>query len=289
MKPFTIYHLFYNSFLSVQQSLVNIIVKEAAPNLIYLLGASISRRRTESIFQQSAPSSHQIPSCFLFILMQDLANKETHDWQDKLENNCKALMPVTIIVLQKSSFEEWLNNGHPFATSVQQTAPVIYKSGKFDLPNCILSNNEEQIKSLEKFHLDGLIKSKEFYAGSELFRIRKQHAMAAFMLHQCVEQSLRTILKIGTGYHANTHSIDRLIRYTGLVSYQLPDVFPQNTEIEKRLFCLLQKAYIDPRYKEDYRIANDDLLQLTEKAQQIITIVSEVGKQILSSMRSTLS
>jgi len=211
-----------------------------------------------------------------------------YDWQDKLENNCKALLPITIIVLQQSSFEEWLDDGHPFAANVQQTAPIIYQSEQFCLPTRIPANNEEKVKSLEKFHLDGLIKSKEFFAGSELFRIRKQHAMAAFMLHQCVEQSLRTILKIGTGYHANTHSIDRLIRYTGLVSYQLLDVFPQQTEAEKRLFSLLQKAYIDPRYKEGYQIGNDDLLRLTAKAQQIVTITSEVGKQILSSIRSTL-
>ncbi|NCI46712.1 HEPN domain-containing protein [Sediminibacterium sp. WSJ-3] len=285
MKPFTIYHLFHNLFLSVQQSLVNVIVREANPDLIYLLGASISRRRTESIFQQSAPTSHHISSCFLLILMQDLGNKETHDWQDKLENNCKTLLPVTIIVLQQSSFEEWLTNGHPFAANVQEIAPIIYKSEQFCLPDRISTNNEEQLKSLEMFHLEGLRKSKEFLAGSELFRIRKQHAMAAFMLHQSVEQSLRTILKIGTGYHSNTHSIDRLIRYTGLVSYQLPDVFPQQTEADKRLFSLLQKAYIDPRYKEGYQIGNDELLQLTAKAQQIIMITSEVGKQILSSIR----
>ncbi|WP_161834640.1 HEPN domain-containing protein [Sediminibacterium soli] len=217
--------------------------------------------------------------------MQDLGNKETHDWQDKLENNCKTLLPVTIIVLQQSSFEEWLTNGHPFAANVQEIAPIIYKSEQFCLPDRISTNNEEQLKSLEMFHLEGLRKSKEFLAGSELFRIRKQHAMAAFMLHQSVEQSLRTILKIGTGYHSNTHSIDRLIRYTGLVSYQLPDVFPQQTEADKRLFSLLQKAYIDPRYKEGYQIGNDELLQLTAKAQQIIMITSEVGKQILSSIR----
>ncbi len=264
--------------------MVDIIVREANPDLIYLLGASISRRRSESIFQQCAPTSHYIANCCLCILMQDLVNKETHDWQDKLENNCRALLPVTIIVLQKKTFDEWLINGHRFARNVQHTAPIIYKAAKFDLPDCASTNDEEQLKSLEKLHLDGLRKSQEFLAGSELFRIRKQYAIAAFMLHQCVEQSLHTLLKIGTGYHVNTHNIDRLIRFASLVSYQLPDVFPQNTEIEKRLFSLLQKAYIDPRYK-DYQITNDDLLLLTERAKQIVTIVSEVGKQILYSMR----
>ena len=98
------------------------------------------------------------------------------------------------------------------------------------------------------------------------------------MLHQSAEQALRTLLKIGTGYHVNTHNIDRLIRYAGLVSYQLPDILPQKTEQQKRLFGLLQRAYVDARYKEDYKISTDDLLYLMEKVQQIHDILSAIGK-----------
>ena len=50
-----------------------------------------------------------------------------------------------------------------------------------------------------------------------------------------------------------------------MVSYQLPEiVFGNNKENDKRLFNLLQKAYIDTRYKNDYCINTGDLLALTE-------------------------
>jgi HEPN domain-containing protein len=278
MNPFTIYHFSKDAYLSNQQRLVDIIVKAANPEMIFLLGASLYRRRSESIFQQSAPASQHMADYFLLILMESLANKELHEWQDKIESHCKAFIPVTTLVLQKSTFEEWLREGNPFAINVQQSAVVIYNSGNYNLPLSQIANHDAAIITIEKCLTEGLTKAKEFLAGSELYRIRKQHSMAAFMLHQSAEQALRTLLKVGTGYHANTHSIDRLLRYAGLVSYQLPDIFPQKTEEDKRFFNLLQKAYIDTRYKEDYKISNDDLLCLTEKVRCIHEILSDVGK-----------
>ncbi len=115
MKPFTIYHLCRESFSSLQQPLVDIIVKAAKPDMIFLLGASLHRRRSESIFNESAPISQHISDCFFLVLIQDLSNKELHEWQDKIENNCKSVMPVTTIDLQSTTFEEWLKAGHKFA------------------------------------------------------------------------------------------------------------------------------------------------------------------------------
>jgi uncharacterized protein len=282
MRPFTIYHLHQNLFLFHQQQLIDLVVKAASPDKIFLLGASLHRRRSESIFNTVAPSSQYISDCFLLILIKDTSNKELHEWQDKIETNCKVLMPVTTIVLQKAIFEEWLKKGHCFAVNVLQSAVLIYASGNFELQGDQISSDNIG-KPIEKFFVEGLTKAKEFLAGSELFRVRKQHAMAAFMLHQSAEQALRTLLKAATGYHANTHSIDRLLRYAGLVSYQLPDIFPQKTQEERRLFSLLQKAYIDTRYKEDYKINTDELLCITEKVRRIHEIVSDVGKDLFAS------
>lgn len=286
MNSFSIHHLCQDYFFSIQQPLIDIILKAANPEMIFLLGTSLNRRGNESIFHQPAPDSLHVSNCFLLILIKDRNNKELYEWQDKIENDCKALMPVTTIVLQHTTFEEWLKQGHFFAASVLQSAVLIYNSGNFGFPD-YKPASAAITKPSEKHLLEGLTKAKEFLAGSELFRVRKQHAMAAFMLHQSAEQALHTLLKAGTGYHANTHSIDKLLRYASLVSYQLPDIFPQKTEEEKRLFNLLQKAYTDSRYKEDYKISTDDLLCITEKVRRILEILSGLDKNLISSTALT--
>ncbi|MCW3090489.1 MAG: hypothetical protein JWP81_1558 [Ferruginibacter sp.] len=287
MRPFTIYHLYIDSFSAQQEKLVSIIVEIAKPDMIFLLGASLYRRRSESIFNTTAPTSQHTADYFLLILIPDISNRELHEWQDKIEHHCKALMPVTTIVLQTSTFEEWLKTDHPFAYTVLRSAAQIYDAGNLSFPAPGAINELTNKKDLEKYFTEGLNKSKEFLAGAELFRVREQNTMAAFMLHQSSEQALQVMLKIGTGFHSNTHSIDRLIRYASLVSYQLPDIFPQKSESDKRLFNLLQKAYIDTRYKEDYKISMPELLSLTEKVRRLQEILADIGKAKFNSSASS--
>ena len=282
MKPFTIYHLCSELFSFQQEKLSSVIVETAKPDMIFLLGASLYRRRTESIFCTIAPSSQHTADFVLLILIKDLSNKEHHEWQDKIEQHCKVVMPITTIVLQTSTFEEWLKGGHPFASTVCQSAVTIYNAGNLSSVASIQTSATAAPKDLEKYYAEGLHKAKEFLTGAELYTLRQQNTMAAFMLHQAAEQTLRTLLKAGTGFHANTHSIDRLLRYAGLVSWQLPDIFPQKTAEEKRLFSLLQKAYIDTRYREDYKISDDELVYLAAKVRRIYEILVDVGKGIFN-------
>ena len=236
-------------------------------------------RSIKSIFQTSAVGSQYMSNYIVLVLLENLNNKEPHEWQDKIENQG---IPVTSIVLSVYTFNEWLKAGHRFAINVQQSAEILYDSGSLQLQASHTATPHDEQIGIEKYWRDGITRAKEFLAGSELYRIRKQFAMAAFMLHQSAEQSLHTLLKVGTGYHANTHNIDRLLRYAGLVSDQLSDLFPQKTEADKQLFQLLQKAYSDARYKADYTISYDQLLCLTEKVRCMHEVLSAFRSAKLS-------
>lgn len=279
MKPFAIYHLFKDGFLSLERPLTDIIVPVARPDRIFLLGASLHRRRSESIFNKTAPGSQYVSDCTLLVLIPDLAGKTIFEWQDTIEDNCKKLIPVTVIVVQTGTFEEWLKTGNSFACSTWQSAVSIY--GSKNVPGIISGNifKAPENTAEERFYKNGIIKATEFLTGAELFRIRKQYAISAFMLHQSAEQALSTLVKIGTGYEANTHNLERLIRYASLVSYQIPDIFPRKTDREKQLFLLLQKAYVDSRYQIEYKICIEDLLCLTDRIRDIHKILSGYRRQ----------
>lgn len=248
--------------------------------MIYLLGTSLYRRRSESIFCTEAPGAQHTADYFLLILLGDFVNKESHEWQDQIEYHCNAVVPVTTIVLKTSAFDQWLKEGHPFATAILYAAPVVYKEDNIALSIPEGIDKDANYKTLHKGYLEGLHKSKEFFTGAELFIIREQYNMAAFMLHQATEQALRTILKVGTGYHSCTHNLDRLIRYASMVSYKLPDIFPRKSDKEKQLFRLLQKAYSDTRYTDEYKINNQELGLITGKVASVINLLAGFEKTI---------
>src|SRR6185437_7815558 len=127
-------------------------------------GGSLHRRRSESIFCTTAPTSQHTADYFLLILLNDLSNKEIHEWQDKIEQHCKAEMLVTTIVLQTSTFEEWLKAKHPFALTVWQTAVPVYDADNLFLTTPPDGSQIVDQKDLEKQYTEGLNKAKEFLA-----------------------------------------------------------------------------------------------------------------------------
>jgi len=280
MKPFTIYHSFIESFTPQQEKLVSLITGLARPDMVYLLGASLYRRRSESIFNPEAPTSQLTADYFFLVLLKGFEGKDPYEWQDKIEQQCSSFMPVTVIVLDTGTFTQWVETGHRFAGLVVQSAVAIYDAGTISFSPAATQDDTAALKAAEKYCKEGLVRAKEFLAGAELFRVRNQNKMAAFMLHQATEHALHALLKGGTGYHTHTHSIERLVRYGSLVSYQLPDIFPRKTEQDKRLFALLQKAYVEARYKEDYSISVSDLLLLTEKVRHLQDIVADMAKSL---------
>ena len=267
------YYLLTESFKEQHTKLVKIILEAVDADKIYFLGSTLMRRRTESIFMTDAPSCSYVGHYYILVLIEN--GQGLNVAQDKIENSCQHFIHVTAIVLYKDQFRIWLEEGRQFARTVKNMAVLLHgndeKNSLSELPNDDLRSAES-----ESLLSHGLNKVTEFLAGADLYRVREQNKMAAFMLHQAVEQGLTIILRIKTGLNFNTHNLDKLIRYCSMVSYNVQDIFPKNNENDQRLFKLLQRAYIDGRYKVDFIIRTEDLLLITERVRRLLSLMKSV-------------
>ncbi len=258
------------------KEVAKLIAEAVAAERIYLLGCTVSRVRTDSIFTDAAPTSGFVSHCYMLVLVSKSSANSCNNLQDKIENYCRSYIPVTAIVLDMQQYNDWLTEGHPFATSVSKTAECLHDAGNVKHIHPANAGEEQQPVKLNEAYLNaGLNKVEEFLAGADLYRIREQNKMAAFMLHQAAEQALHTLFRISTGLYVNTHSIDKLIRYCSMVSPKIAAIFPRNNYKNEHIFQLLQKAYIDSRYKESYAISIDNLKIITERIRAIESIVKE--------------
>ena len=270
------YYLLTESLKEQHQQLVEIILKACAVEKIYLLGSTLLTRRTESIFMLDAASCRRVGHYYLLVIVN---SKQGHNQaQDTIENNCQHFIPVTAVVLSKERFEEWLIEGHPFAHAVYSKA-ILLHGEKETFQQSITTKDETAIqKESNAIYTAGINKVEEFLAGADLYRIREQNKMCAFMLHQAAEQALHTMLQLETGLRVVTHNLDKLYRYCCMACYKLPEVIlGNNKENDKRLFNLLQKAYIDTRYRNDYYITTVDLLALTDILKRLSEILKETN------------
>ena len=275
-KILIMYNLLTRDFISQHDKLVSLVTEAVITERIYLLGCSIAHQRTESIFAYNRPTRKHISHYFMLVLVRKDDNSSNNSMHDKIESRCQSFLPVTVIVLDANHFKDWLQEGHPFACKVYKIAECIYDADNVIFPEPKEIDEQELNTKNEALFNQGINKVQEFLAGADLFRIREQNKMAAFMLHQATEQALITLLKIRTGLHLNTHSIDRLVRCCSFISDEITCIFPQNNDKDERLFQLIQKAYIDTRYKEGYCIGIDNLLTLTDRVRALEKLVIEV-------------
>ncbi len=274
------------AFAAYQNAIVDRIVNAAAPDSIFLLGLKTQQTKADNIFHSTVNSSAFIADVWLLVLLSNFNNKSRQEWQDKIEAHCNMLVPTTTIVLQEAVFREEAANGGSFACAVLHSADCIYNVVDIVYPEVVLSGTDTQ--ETDSLLSTGISKAREFLAGSELYRVRKQYNLSVFMLHQSAEQSLLTLLSVAMGFRANTHNVERLLRYGSFLSGTLTEIFLSHKEADKKLIRLLQKAYIDTRYCKEYTIYYSDLLQLTEKVTRIADIAAATGKQILNTLTSTL-
>ena len=259
------YYLLTEDFKSQEATLVAMITEAVAVEKIYLLGSSLQQQRTESIFMPDAPSRRNVGHYWLLVLVDKDCGLSNNYVQDKIENNCRHFIRVTVIVLHTAQFNNWLTEGHRFACTVRKIAVVLYDSGNIVLSNQAAVEEAAGKTAIQSYCTQGCNKVNEFIAGAELYTVRKQNKMAAFMLHQAAEQALHTIFKKETGLYINTHNIDKLLRYCAMVNYTIPAIFPKEGEANERLLTLLQKAYIDTRYRDDFSITGEELQIIKER------------------------
>ena len=252
-------------------------IQEIVPvDMIYVLGAASNCLQYEGVFAAGETQSQNLSHLHLLVLGRDNGGKECFRWQDQIEQACFTILPVTAIILETHTFNNWREKGHLFARKVVEQGKLFFSEGSLEGSLMGKSDQETEKKMLDKQYQDGLNKVREFLAGADLYRIRRQNRMAAFMLHQSVEQALSTILKTHTGYYCCSHNLERLIRLTGMVTGLTEKVFPKNSDPEKKLFSLLQRAYIESRYGEEYVIHFTELMMLTDKAREMQKILEDL-------------
>jgi HEPN domain-containing protein len=99
---------------------------------------------------------------------------------------------------------------------------VIYDAESYPLSTPGISNQIALTEQLNKEYIRWQSRVAEFIVGAELYILRQQYILAAFLLHQAVEQALTIMLRIVTCYKANTHNLDKLITYFD--SYKEPTI-----------------------------------------------------------------
>ncbi len=162
-----------------------------------------------------------------------------------------------------------------FYTDIKREGIMLYNSGRYKLARRRKQNYREIKELAEEYYNERFERGNEFLLGAIFYNEQGLHKMASFNLHQACENYYNSIILTFTLYSPKEHSLIKLSARAKTHSLESSKAFPRNTEEEKRLFDLLQDAYIQARYSLHFRITKEDIEALIPKVELLRDITRQ--------------
>ena len=162
-----------------------------------------------------------------------------------------------------------------FYTDIKREGIMLYNSGRYKLARRRKQNYREIKELAEEYYNERFERGNEFLLGAIFYNEQGLHNMASFNLHQACENYYNSIILTFTLYSPKEHSLIKLSARAKTHSLESSKAFPRNTEEEKRLFDLLQDAYVQARYSLHFRITQEDIEALIPK----VELLRDIARQ----------
>ena len=162
-----------------------------------------------------------------------------------------------------------------FYPDIKREGIMLYNSGRYKLARRRKQNYREIKELAEEYYNERFERGNEFLLGAIFYNEQGLHKMASFNLHQACENYYNSIILTFTLYSPKEHSLIKLSARAKTHSLESSKAFPRNTEEEKRLFDLLQDAYVQARYSLHFRITQEDIEALIPK----VELLRDIARQ----------
>ncbi len=173
-------------------------------------------------------------------------------------------------------FNYALSKAHYFETEIKRDGVVLFDSGTYKLARRRKLDYTEIRDRALSYYNEKLACVDDFVIACNSLYQLDRYKRASFQLHQSVENLLRVIPMVFILYGHKSHNLSELMNVVKKYTTEIFEVFPRDTPEEKRLFDLLQRAYIESRYNPDFEVAKEDIDALIPKVERLRNIVDTV-------------
>lgn len=261
--------------------IVTVIREIADPAKIILFGSHTSDKWVEDEYVERGATYSYISDYDILVVIPDGDKDKEHDIASKIENRTlKYKNDVSPIVHSFNYVNKGLEMGQYFFRDIIREGIVLFDTEEFVFSEAKpLSREQEKEVAVKSYN-------KWVKSGSRFLKMTKNSLIVAlededplneiiFTLNQAAEKFYGGLLLVYTGYKPKTHKLKVYRKYSKHIDEKLNQVFkyPIDDSEEYRLFDILNKAYLDARYQDDYYIDPEDLKRLVVKVEQLEKVV----------------
>lgn len=184
--------------------------------------------------------------------------------------------PIQFIHEDIHELNKALSKGRYFYTDIKKYGIMLYNSGNYRLVRRKKFNYRE-IKELAEEYFKEKFQTAVYFLDDAIANYSKErYKMSSFYLHQACENCYFAIELTHTFYSAKEHNLTKLAGSAKRHSLEPSKAFPRDTKEEKRLFTLLENAYVQARYNSKFVVTKEDIEALILKVKLLCDIARQV-------------
>jgi hypothetical protein len=204
--------------------------------------------------------------CNVLCLINDKSSFSFDFYIDQLHRRSNS--KVNFMLIKSGEAMKYLQVGHLFYTNVCNSENLIFPINidYYPLPQINFTTNK--VRENARITFNKYNSQVQTYLNGAIFFIeRGQPNLAAFMLHQTAEQSLRAFLIGLQGHFIRRFSIRHYVRYTLFISEEIANAIPPS------LMYILNKSHIGNIHHSQFDVDNYSLLILKKCIRKLIGII----------------
>ncbi|ARM11058.1 nucleotidyltransferase HEPN domain-containing protein [Rhizobium phaseoli Brasil 5] len=203
---------------------------------------------------------------------------------DRLIHDKTIETPVSFIVHSRREVNSYLKEGQYFFSDIRKEGIVLYELDDEPLAEPKPLSPADRLRMAKEHYADRFSLAQTFLKGSEFYARERQLRVAAFELHQSIEQAYSCVLLTLTNYGPPSHNIKFLRSLAEEQDHRLAEAFPRDQHRERAWFNTLNEAYVKARYSKHFEISEEALGWLTERTALLLELVKTVCSGHLGSL-----
>lgn len=272
--------------------IVELIKDVAKPEKIILYGSFARGNWVDDEYVKDG-ITYAYRSDFDFIVVTNGSRLKEFEIKSKINNRTKKYRhPVSINVHEIDHINYGLERGQYFFAEIVKEGIELFDTGSFQFADARPLSIDEQREEAEYYYKKWVQSGSRMLEHTKLIcqnSIEKGYELndTMFLLHQTAEKLYAGLGLVFTGYKPKTHSIQEYQNHVKSISDEINKLFcfPPDDQEEERLFTLLQKSYIDARYKDHYIAEKTDVEKLIEKVEKLERMIVAFSKQRIDSLK----
>ncbi|MCG8687736.1 MAG: HEPN domain-containing protein, partial [Desulfobacterales bacterium] len=204
--------------------------------------------------------------------------------EDRIIQDPSVTTPIGLIVHTLEEVNDKLARGQYFFLDIVREGIALYELQGHLFSEPKPQTPEEAHAAAKEYFEDWFDAYGAFFRGYGYAAKDGDAKKAVFDLHQAVERLYGCYLLTTTLYSPSTHNIRKLRALVEAKDERFRAVWPDEDRFQRRSFELLRDAYVKARYSKHYKIAEDELAWLGERAEALAALVKQACEEQLAEL-----